>query len=174
MFIFFWELNIPTSVKNIEKRAFGNCFGFSGELVIPDSVVSVGEEAFYQCPFSSLKLSNNLTTISKGTFYYCDSLKGEVVLPDSVTTINDNAFKMCWFLTKFTFSASVTTIGNQVLNSCQRLTEIVVLSTTPPTLGTAVFDGTNDCPIYVPAGSVEVYKNATNWSAYASRIQAIV
>ena len=40
-------------------------------------------------------------------------------------------------------------------------------------MGTYVFNYTNDCPIYVPAGSVDVYKDAEGWSEYASRIQAI-
>ena len=35
-----------------------------------------------------------------------------------------------------------------------------------------MFNNTNDCPIYVPAGSVEAYKVAQYWSDYADRIQA--
>jgi len=35
------------------------------------------------------------------------------------------------------------------------------------------FNSTNDCPIYVPSESVEVYKAADNWSSLSSRIQAI-
>ena len=31
----------------------------------------------------------------------------------------------------------------------------------------------SDCPIYVPSASVEAYKDAQNWSIYASRIQAM-
>ena len=46
-------------------------------------------------------------------------------------------------------------------------------STTPPTLYEYDLDNTNDCPIYVPAGSVETYKAASGWSEYANRIQAI-
>jgi len=40
-------------------------------------------------------------------------------------------------------------------------------------LGRDVFYDTNNCPIYVPAASVDAYKSASGWSAYASRIQAI-
>ena len=54
------------------------------------------------------------------------------------------------------------------------LTSVTLEATTPPTLGTTVFNGTHaDLVIYVPAGSVEAYKSATNWSTYASKIQAI-
>jgi hypothetical protein len=40
-------------------------------------------------------------------------------------------------------------------------------------LGSSAFGSTNNCPIYVPSGSVSNYKSATNWSSYSSRIQAI-
>ena len=52
---------------------------------------------------------------------------------------------------------------------CSGLESITCLATTPPTLGTKVFDGTNDSPIYVPSGSVNAYKNA--WPQYANRIE---
>ena len=48
-------------------------------------------------------------------------------------------------------------------------------STEPPTLSNKnAFSGIpNDCVIYVPAASVDAYKTATNWSNYASKIQAM-
>ena len=44
------------------------------------------------------------------------------------------------------------------------------MATTAPSIGSTVFDGTNDCPIYVPAGSVNTYKTAQGWNKYADRI----
>ena len=35
------------------------------------------------------------------------------------------------------------------------------------------FVDTNDCPVYVPAGSVDAYREADGWSQYASRIYSI-
>jgi hypothetical protein len=35
------------------------------------------------------------------------------------------------------------------------------------------FQNTNNCQIYVPSASVETYKTANNWFAYANRIQPI-
>jgi len=96
-----------------------------------------------------------------------------VTIGNSVTTIKYSAFYGCSGLTSITIPNSVTTIGNYVFGSCSGLTSVTIQATTPPTSGNNVFDDTNNCPIYVPSASVEAYKAATNWSTYASRIQAI-
>jgi hypothetical protein len=51
---------------------------------------------------------------------------------------------------------------------------MTILATTPPTLGNATNSLGSTAytyPIYVPAGSVDTYKNA--YTNYASRIEAI-
>ncbi len=49
---------------------------------------------------------------------------------------------------------------------------MTVLRETPPQIGSLVFQYTS-CPIYVPSGSVDLYKVTRIWSDYADRIQAI-
>ena len=96
------------------------------------------------------------------------------MLPETVTSIDRQAFYNCYGFTTFTIPSAVTSIGNSAFQGCNHLTYVVCKPTTPPTLGTNVFNGTpNDCPIYVPAASVDTYKAANNWSTYASRIYAI-
>ena len=65
-------------------------------------------------------------------------------------------------------------IEENAFSNCTGLTSITIEATTPPSLpfGSG-FRNTNNCPIYVPAESVDAYKSATYWSDYASRIQAI-
>ena len=76
-------------------------------------------------------------------------------------------------ITSLSIPDGTTKIGGYVFYNCSSLTSITIKATTPPTLGSSAFDNTNNCPIYVPAKSVNAYKTATNWSAYANRIQAI-
>jgi hypothetical protein len=113
-------------------------------------------------------------------FYMCTDLlrvnsntDGECVIPNGVTSIDFNNFNTCTSLTTIIIPDSVTEISNEAFYGCTSLTNVTCLAETPPTLGTQVFDKTNNCPIYVPSASVNAYKAATNWSAYASRIQAI-
>ena len=93
---------------------------------------------------------------------------------NGVTSISNNAFFQCYNLTSVEIPSSVTSIGNLAWRNCSLLTSVTIEATTPPTLGTTVFQGTHaNLVIYVPSESVEAYKSANRWSAYASRIQAI-
>ena len=73
------------------------------------------------------------------------------------------------------------TIGENVeiielsLWGCIGLKSITVEATTPPYIYGDVFNSaeTNDCPIYVPADSLQVYLDDQNWGYYSSRLQAI-
>ena len=90
--------------------------------------------------------------------------EGSAEIGDCVTTIGQNAFLECAGLTSVTIPNSVTSIGDNAFHSCTSLTSVTVLATTPPTLGRRAFDSTNNCPIYVPSGTLSAYESA--WSAY--------
>lgn len=113
-----------------------------------------------------------VNTIGDNAFRDC-SLLSDVAMPDNITNINSSAFQDCIRLVSLNIPASVTVIGYSAFTGCLSLTGITVNATTPPTLGSSAFNNTNNCPIYVPAGSVNTYKAATNWVEYASRIQPI-
>ena len=158
-------------VNTIEDNAFSWSTSLSS-ITIPNTVTSIGYYAFEMCRFTNITIPNGITSISEGTFSYCKYLSS-VTIPDAVTSIGDQAFGNCSKLSAITIPSSITSIGDYAFNTCTSLTSVTVEATTPPTLGTNVFNNTNNCPIYVSAESVNTYKAATNWSSYASRIQAI-
>ena len=65
------------------------------DLVIPDSVTSIGGSAFSGCTgLTSVTIPDSVTSIGKSTFYGCTGLTS-VTIPDSVTSIGDYAFNRC-------------------------------------------------------------------------------
>lgn len=165
-------VSIPSTVTSIGASAFTNSNALI-DCVLPESVTSIGEAAFRNCTsLSNFLLWDAITSIGNSAFTNCDSIIS-INIPTGITSIPASCFYGCGALSEVTIPTGITSIGNSAFGYCSGLVNITVKSTMPPTLGNNVFDSTNNCPIYVPAGSVDTYKAASGWSNYASRIQAI-
>ncbi|MDE6048365.1 MAG: leucine-rich repeat domain-containing protein, partial [Paramuribaculum sp.] len=104
------SLLIPESVVTIGDGAFCGT-DFTGDLIIPDSVKEIGGIAFAITKFNgSLKLSNSITKINSKIVHGL-SIKGDLRIPDSVTTIESNGFLNFNFTGELILSNSLTYIG---------------------------------------------------------------
>ena len=116
-----YELNgiysIKEGVRIICNNAFFCCRSLT-DIVIPDSVTSIGDKAFYRCSsLTSFVIPNGVTRIGNGAFLGCSSLK-EVAIPDSVTSIGDGAFASCRSLSNIVIHDGVTSIGDGAFWGC--------------------------------------------------------
>ena len=167
------DVNWPSGINSIGSHSFYRCSGLTS-VTIPNSVTSIGSTAFQNCSgLTSVTIGNGVTGIGNNAFQNCSSLTS-VAIPNSVKNIGNNAFKDCSGLTSVTIGNGVASIGFSAFTNCSNLSSVTVEATTPPTLQNInAFTNTNDCPIYVPAESVDTYKAASQWSSLSSRIQAI-
>ena len=101
-------------------------------------------------------------------------------LGDGVTAIPYQAFsnqKGNLWVYSAVIRSNITSIGNDAFYYSNNLSSLTVEATTPPTLGALALDGTAiynyQGSIYVPAESVNAYKTASGWSAFADLIQPI-
>lgn len=116
-------LTLGSSLQTIGAGAFYDC-SFSGNLVIPDSVTSIGRYAFYSRPYlrpetqGTLTLGRNLRTIGESAF--CESTyTGSLTIPDSVVEIGERAFYQCENLNgTLTLGRSLRTIGKEAFYWC--------------------------------------------------------
>ena len=146
--------------------------GVSGEMkdnlpaYVEGNVTEVTEDSLY-----------GVTSIRQYAFSYAlANIEAEstVTIPNSVSSIGERAF---WNSTVKRFSIDIGDgiqyIGDYAFSG-NNLRGVYIRALSPPTLASdGAFASTNNCPIYVPTESVDLYKSATNWSALASRIQAI-
>ena len=90
--------------------------------IIPNSVTSIGANAFRYCSsLTSITIPNSVTSIGDNAFSWCSFLTS-VTIGNSVTSIGDNAFHYCSSLTSVTIPNSVTSIGNAAFYGCNKLT----------------------------------------------------
>ena len=119
---YYWEsiknaitsVTIKEGVTEIGNGAFSGCSGLTGELVIPNSVTSIGAWSFSRCGFDSAIIGDGVTYIEEYAFYSCSNLK-KVVLGSSVEKIESEAF------------------------NATGVTEVTSRAMTPPNLGENVF-----------------------------------
>ena len=116
---------IPDSVTTIGDSAFWCCEGLTS-VTIPDSVTSISDYAFCGCAgLTSVTIPDSVTSIGDSAFDGCEGLTS-VTIPDSVTSISDYAFCGCAGLTSVTIPDSVTDIGYKAFDGCTGLTAIHV------------------------------------------------
>ena len=118
----------------IENGVLVSYVGIGGDVVIPDGVTCIGDNAFSGCSsLTSVWIPDGVTSIEKGAFYGCTGLTS-IVIPDSVNTIASatrktgttygGAFEGCTGLTSMTLGKNVTSIGRYAFKDCTNLTNL--------------------------------------------------
>ena len=132
------DLIIPNTVVSIEAGAFYYCYGFMGTLTIGNSVETIGDIAFGYCTYMTggLTLPNSLISVGDGAFAYCYGFTGDLIIPNSVTHIGESAFQICYgFDGALVIGNSVTYIGDYAFNSCDGLKGIATIPSCVESIG---------------------------------------
>jgi hypothetical protein len=122
---------------------------------------------------TNLQIMYGCTKIDAEAFKGMTALTKVNSMGYDVRTIGTAAFSGCTNLSDPVYiGCNVTRIYGDAFKDCPNMTSITLCPETPPALGSGAFDNTHNCPIYVPRAQVDVYKAASGWSAYKSRIEA--
>ena len=162
------EYVIPDGIQQIAGGAFhggpsGWGCGNLTTIVIPNSVNSIGREAFSEtgwynsqpdgilylegwcvghkgnAPEGPLNIAEGTRGIADYAFYECSELTS-VIIPNFVTNIGEKAFSRCQGLISITIPNSVMSIGNYAFQSCRGLTSITI-GNSVTSIGMGAFDG---------------------------------
>lgn len=95
--------------------------GPGGDIVIPNSVQSIGDKAFSSCKnLTSITIPGSVKNIGASAFAMCDNLT-TVAISSGVKSIGDMAFAGCKNLTNVTIPDSVKSIGEYAFRECDKL-----------------------------------------------------
>ena len=124
------------------------------DLLIPNSVTSIGGGAFYGCSaLTSVTIGNSVTSIGDSAFDGCSGLTS-VIIPNSVISIGNGAFCNCSGLTSVTIGNSVTSIGKRAFNDCSCLI-MVTIGDSVTSIGDSAFYGCSGLTSVTIPNSVE-------------------
>ncbi len=121
------EVIIPESVKNykvvsIADKAFGKpVYKKWNRVVLPDSIVKIGNRSFNFCPeLKYVKLPNNLESMGNEAFRLCANLE-TLTIPDKVGSIGEESFFGCVSLKNINIPTNLTALEKGLFKHCVSL-----------------------------------------------------
>ncbi len=167
------NISLPNSLMTIGQNAFYNTQWYKNQ---PNGGVYVGN-VFYKYKGdipqnTSFVIKEGTVSISPYAFvkenYHEDYSLVSVSIPNSVKVIGEGAFYRCRALTSIVIPDGVTAIETLAFHYCKALNSVTCKAVEPPVLGSSVFSVVplTDATLYVPAESVDAYKNADQWKDF--------
>lgn len=118
------DVTIPSRYQGKPVTTIGHAAFFNSavtSVTIPDSVTSISDDAFVNCPqLTNISIPNSVTYIGFFAFGSCTRLKS-ITLPSSLSFISRSLFSGCSQLTTIHIPVSVTSIGNNAFADCPSL-----------------------------------------------------
>ena len=167
------SIELPNGITRIGSLTFDGCSNLSS-IEIPNSVISIGSMAFYKCNgLKTLKIPGSVTSIGEWAFEVCHGLLN-VEFENGVKNIGDFMFDHCIHLKSVKIPSSVTNIGRCAFNNCRELSDVYCFAENVPEADNDAFNGVfpidNNTTLYVPAKSLEKYRNTSPWNKFGTII----
>ena len=164
-------LTIGKKVQTIPDYAFKNCSSADCKLLFPNTLTTIGVQAFYEGNsfIGDLVIPNSVTSLGEYAFYHCNGFDGSLVIGSGISTINPYTFADCTgFTGALIIGRSVESIGNYSFRNCSGFSTAISEHPTPPTALNTSFNNMNYAiPVHVPYAMVPAYQAATGWSLFS-------
>ena len=195
LFYNFTTVNFSDNVESLPNGAFRGCTNLTDNLILPNSLITIGDQAFYNCyGFEGIVMGNSVETIGSEAFRNCGGMRGELTLPESLVSVgtyafagctdigtvnynatncetmgnaSQNVFAECFSLTHLHIGENVESIPNYAFKPCFLLQDMNVGAVVPPVIQVSTFGSVpRVIPVHVPYGSGEAYRNAPYWEEF--------
>lgn len=155
------EVIVPDGVTKLQYSTFSECRQLLTRVVLPNGLLSIPESLLNNCTnLKEVVIPESVTTIENHAFFGCASLE-KINLPAGLTEISQSLLGGCTALSEITIPDGVTAIGDSAFQKCASLTEIVLPKGLRRIDGEAFFGCTGLSYIDIPDG----LETAGNWIA---------
>ena len=97
-----------------------------------------------------------------------------LIIPEGATKVRQRWMQGLTAFLNIDLPSTITSMNNNAFYSASGVKSLIIRAVTPPNIvGGSLSGNMPNCPIYVPAESVDAYKTDSQWSSLASKIQAI-
>lgn len=164
------SITIPEGVNFIDGGIFAGCLSLE-TVNLPETATQIAGGAFYKCiSLKTINIPENIMSLGMGTFAGCASLE-TINIPLKVTVLDESVFQDCASLESIEIPKDVVKIAESAFEGCTRLLSITMKPMTPPDIDEYIFENLpENYKIFVPAGTVEIYKTSQGWSEYKDHI----
>lgn len=160
-------LKLPSTLETIPNYAFAYNYNLKN-LDFAEGLVNINYDAFYDnYNLASVKFPTSLRYIGSNAFAYNITLSN-IEFNEGLYQLADNAFYDCDALTEVTLPSSLVLANESPFDYCDNLRKVTCLSIEPPYMTDQIPYGLNmeGRELYVPALSLNNYKQATGWDRF--------
>ena len=138
------ELHLPENLISVGDGAFYLCSGLTGTLTLPRGLKTIGAVAFCNCSSftGDLILPEGFTSVGWSAFSNCVGLTGRLQTPSTLKSIGSIAFSGTGF-TKVIFSDGLEVIEDHVFSYCEALSGTLRIPDSVTTIGEHAFEKTS-------------------------------
>ena len=127
-------ITIGDNVKHIPANIFDGYSGLSRTLIIPDSVFSIGSDAFRDCSgLDTIIIGRAVSSMGQRAFSYCSNLRTVIFNADSCTSMfsgsyytNYDVFHSCDNLVTLIIGLNVKAIPEYAFRGCSSLDSLMI------------------------------------------------
>lgn len=165
-------INLPESIKYMDDIAFYGCTKLAS-ITFPSCIERIGDRALDNTAWYTAQANGN---VYAGNWYYkykgSMPLNTNITIADGTVGLADMVFLNVTNLKSVTIPSTVRHIGSYAFQGCTFLNSIYALPSTPVDLSSKTYVFLDvpktACNLYVPTGSVNMYKSANQWKDFFS------